>query len=60
MRAGIARQVGRRGEDGIENVVLLGPRHHVAVHRCNAPFDYAEVAFHREPLKYNTHVQRSA
>ena len=42
----------------------LCPSHHVAVHRCNAPFDYGELAFvftnHREPLKYNAHLQRAA
>jgi hypothetical protein len=42
----------------------LCPSHHVAVHRCNAPFDYGELAFvftnHREPLKYNAHLQMSA
>jgi hypothetical protein len=42
---------------------FLCPSHHVAVHRCNAPFDYGELAFvfpnHREPLKYNAHLQRA-
>jgi hypothetical protein len=44
-------------------MVLLCPSHHVAVHRCNAPFDYGELAFvftnHREPLQYNHHLQMS-
>jgi len=48
----------------IENMVLLCPSHHVAVHRCNAPFDYGELAFvftnHGEPLRYNAHWLRSA
>jgi hypothetical protein len=39
---------------------FLCPGHHVAVHRCNAPFDYGELAFvfanHRERLKYNAHL----
>lgn len=56
--------ISRGGEDGIENMVLLCPSHHVAVHRCNAPFDYGELAFvftnHREPLMYNAHLQMSA
>ncbi len=48
------------GEDEMENMVLLCPSHHVAVHRCNAPFDCGELAFvfpnHREPLQYNGHL----
>jgi 5-methylcytosine-specific restriction protein A len=54
----------RGGEDEIENMVLLCPSHHVAVHRGNAPFDYAGLAFvfpnHREPLQHNHHLQLSA
>jgi hypothetical protein len=64
MLAEIERQVSQRGEDGIENIVLLCPSHHVAVHRCNAPFNYAELAFvftnHRGPLKDNSHLVKSA
>jgi len=36
----------------------------VAVHRCNAPFDYGELAFvfpnHREALKDNAHLRMAA
>jgi hypothetical protein len=48
----------------MENMVLLCPSHHVAVHRCNGPFDYGEGAFvfpnHGEPLRYNEHLRLSA
>jgi hypothetical protein len=58
------RSISRGGEDGIENMVLLCPSRHVAVHRCNAPFDYGELAFvftnHREPLTNNARLQMSA
>ncbi len=56
--------ISRGGEDEIANMVLLCPSHHVAVHRCNAPFDYGELAFvftnHREALRYNEHLQMCA
>jgi 5-methylcytosine-specific restriction protein A len=56
--------VSRGGPDTIENMALLCPSHHVAVHRCDAPFDYAGLTFvfphHREPLQYNQHLQLSA
>ena len=50
----------RGGEDIAENLVLLCPNHHRAVHSCDAPFDYADLAFvfpsHRERLKLNAHI----
>jgi predicted restriction endonuclease len=54
----------RGGEDEPENMVLLCPNHHAAVHRDDAPFDYAELAFRfsvgrAEPLLVNLHLPRA-
>lgn len=54
------RWLSRGGEDSIENMVLICPNHHSAIHGCDAPFDYRDLAFdfggHREPLRINTHL----
>jgi len=58
----------RGGEDELENLVLICPNHHAAVHQVDAPFDYAELAFGfvkgvqtwREPLQLNRHLPRAA
>jgi len=51
----------RGGEDGKNNLVIICPNHHAAIHRCDAPFDYKDLAFdfgsHRESLKANLHLQ---
>lgn len=48
-----------RGEDRLENMILICPSHHVAIHGCDAPLDYADMAFdfgkHREPLRLILH-----
>lgn len=50
----------RGGEDVIENMALICPNHHVAIHRCDAPLDYKDLAFDfstfREPLQANLHL----
>ncbi|MCZ6680671.1 MAG: HNH endonuclease [Candidatus Poribacteria bacterium] len=50
----------RGGEDSIENMVLICPNHHGAIHSCDAPFDYQDYAFdfsdHREGLRLNLHL----
>jgi hypothetical protein len=50
----------RGGRDALKNMVLICPNHHVAVHRCDSPFDFADHAFdfrtHREPLTLNRHL----
>jgi len=50
----------RGGEDSKENIVLICPNHHSAIHGCDAPFDYGELAFdfgnYREPLQVNHHL----
>jgi hypothetical protein len=50
----------RGGEDHLENMVLVCPNHHAAIHRCDAPFDFADYSFvfadHREVLQRNSHL----
>jgi 5-methylcytosine-specific restriction protein A len=56
--------ISRGGADSMDNMALLCPSHHVAVHRCDAPFDYGRLSFifpdHTEQLKFNQHLQKSA
>jgi 5-methylcytosine-specific restriction protein A len=54
----------RGGEDELENMVLLCPNHHAAVHRDDAPFDYGDLAFRfsvgrTEALQLNHHLPRA-
>ena len=50
----------RGGEDRFENLVLVSPNLHAAIHRCDAPLDYERGAFifrgHTEPVRYNRHL----
>jgi hypothetical protein len=50
----------RGGEDSKNNMVLICPNHHTAVHRCDAQFDYESMAFdfgrHKEPLRLASHT----
>jgi len=50
----------RGGEDKMQNLVLVCPNHHSAIHQCDAPFDFADSAFsfgsHREILQINLHL----
>ena len=51
----------RGGADELENMVLLCPNHHAAVHRDDAPFDYGDAAFRfsvgrTESLLLNVHL----
>lgn len=50
----------RGGEDALENLVLVSPNLHAAIHRCDAPFDYERGAFiferHAEPVQLNRHL----
>lgn len=56
--------ISRGGPDELFNLTLLCPNHHRAVHRCDAAFDYADLAFvfpdHREALVLNEHLERAA
>ncbi len=44
-------------EDALSNLALLCPNHHRAVHRTDAPLDFADMAFdfrtHREGVRVN-------
>ena len=50
----------RGGEDTLENMALVCPNHHAAIHRCDAPLDYKDLAFDfqtfRENLQLNSHL----
>jgi hypothetical protein len=55
----------RGGEDDLDNMALLCPNHHGAVHADDAPFDYASLAFSFkngliERLQLNKHLARAA
>lgn len=39
------RWLSRGGEDAMDNLVLVCPNHHRAIHRCDAPFDWDHYAF---------------
>ena len=39
------RWLSRGGDDSLENLVLICPNHHPAIHRCDAPFDFENNAF---------------
>ncbi|MBM3494345.1 MAG: hypothetical protein FJX72_08500 [Armatimonadetes bacterium] len=55
------RYLSRGGEDVLDNMVLLCPNHRAAVHRCDAPLDFADLAFavadHREPVVRDRHLR---
>lgn len=51
----------RGGDDEVENMALVCPNHHAAIHRDDAAFDYAGLTFLfsnglRERLKLNEHL----
>ena len=55
----------RGGDDALENMLLVCPNHHAAVHRDNAPFDYTGLVFifsngRIESVKLNYHLASSA
>jgi 5-methylcytosine-specific restriction protein A len=51
----------RGGDDDISNMMLVCPNHHEAIHRCDAPFDFHDMAFdfisHREILTIDSHLR---
>jgi hypothetical protein len=53
--------ISRGGEDRLENLILICPNHHAAVHRCDAPFDFDDLSFvfpdHREQLRLRDHLE---
>jgi hypothetical protein len=58
----------RGGEDRLNNLVLVCPNHHAAIHQVDAPFDFGDLSFefvkgttrHRERLQLNTHLRAAA
>lgn len=50
----------RGGEDSIENLLLVCPNHHAAIHKVDAPLDFRDLSIdfgtHREALKLNYHL----
>lgn len=55
----------RGGEDEIENMVLICPNHHAAVHQADAVFDYTDLTFRfpnglTEALRLNDHLRLAA
>lgn len=50
----------RGGEDDLENMALVCPNHHAAIHSCDSPFDYKNRSFnfssHEEKLQVNYHL----
>jgi 5-methylcytosine-specific restriction enzyme A len=55
----------RGGADEMENLVLVSPNLHTAIHAASATFDYASLAFifpngRVEPLILNTHLTKRA
>jgi 5-methylcytosine-specific restriction enzyme A len=50
----------RGGKDTLENMALICPNHHAAIHKLDAPLDYKDFAFnfgnHREYLQANKHL----
>ena len=51
----------RGGKDGIENMMLVCPNHHGAIHRGDAPLDFGSQAFlfdqHSEKITLNHHLE---
>lgn len=54
----------RGGPDELDNLALLCPNHHRAVHRCDAPLDFGDMSFdfggHRERVVLNRHLPGAA
>lgn len=52
----------RGGSDSISNLVLICPNHHIALHRCDVPLDFKDLAFtfsaHKETLRLNYHLKK--
>lgn len=50
----------RGGDDVLMNMMLVCPNHHAAIHGCDAPLDYADLAFvfgeNREPVRLDRHL----
>jgi hypothetical protein len=54
----------RGGDDALDNMVLVCPNHHAAIHADDAPFDYGTLSFafstgQTGELKLNSHLPRA-
>ena len=53
----------RGGDDDLKNLMLLCPNHHTAVHRCDAPLDYSDLALDfgkfRDKLALDLHLAKA-
>lgn len=51
----------RGGDDSLQNMALVCPNHHAAIHRCDAVFDFRDMAFvfprYRGMLRLNSHLR---
>ena len=51
----------RGGIDSMENLMLVCPNHHAAIHKSDAPLDYKDFSFdfrtHREPVQLDYHLK---
>jgi 5-methylcytosine-specific restriction protein A len=52
--------ISRGGTDHLSNLVLVCPNHHRAIHRFDAPFDWADNAFHFRASREALCLQRHA
>jgi hypothetical protein len=50
----------RGGDDALSNMMLVCPNHHRAIHRCDAPIDWSDMAYdfgdHRERVAMDRHL----
>lgn len=53
----------RGGDDALDNLMLVCPNHHRAIHRCDAPLDWGDLAYdfgtHREAVAMDRHLEPS-
>ena len=54
------RWLSRGGDDAFDNLMLVCPNHHRAIHRCDAPLDWGDLAYdfgdHREAVAVDRHL----
>lgn len=55
------RWLSRGGDDALDNLMLVCPNHHRAIHRCDAPLDWDDMAYdfgdHREAVAVDQHLE---
>jgi 5-methylcytosine-specific restriction protein A len=53
----------RGGDYALDNLMLVCPNHHRAIHRCDAPLDWGDLAYdfgtHREAVAMDRHLEPS-